>query len=495
MADWAGNVVGGLISVIIGALGVILSLVMQALITIATYSNFINAPAISYGWKIVRDICNMFFVLILLVIAFATILKIEAYSWKKWLPKLILMAVLINFSKTICGLLIDFAQVIMLTFVNAFKDIAAGNLVTNLGISEVVTLAQNSDKVGFWAIVGAHVLGLIYMIIALVVVVTMLAMLVMRIIMIWIYVILSPAAYLMSAFPGGEKYASQWWSEFSKNLIVGPVLAFFIWLSFVSWQAPGFSEQFPVANGDVQNTGQDVGITPGTTAYAGTSASTPDVFIKFIIAIGMLIGGLKISQEIGGAAGGMAGKGMSKISSGAAFAGGALTGLATGAALLPWKGAKLGASYATEKMYQKTGIDLNAKRVWAGIQEARKKSQGKRLSEGQVAAAKAMEEGGRFRGILAMSGNVGDAWEQMSTWKGRGKRLRGGKLMAQNREDAGKLEEAAKKEFSVVEYNDRFINANEADRVQMIGEAHNKKIEASKNNTKEDLLIENIEKK
>lgn len=335
---WAGEIIAGLISWIIGALGIILGLVMQALVSVAQYSNFINAPAVSNGWKIVRDICNMFFVLILLVIAFATILKIERYSYKKWLPKLILMAILINFSKTICGLLIDFAQIIMLTFVNAFKDIAAGNLITNLGITEILTLANDQGDVSFWSIVGAYVLGLLYLIIALVVIITMLAMLVMRIVMIWIYVVLSPAAYLLSAFPDGEKYASQWWTEFSKNLIVGPVLAFFIWLSFVSLQTQNFTNDFPVQGGSTQEVAGQVGITNNevaSTTLAGSKASDPNNFIKFVIAIGMLIGGLKISQEIGGAAGGLAGKGMAKISKGAAFAGG----LGTGALMMARKGA------------------------------------------------------------------------------------------------------------------------------------------------------------
>jgi hypothetical protein len=57
---------------------------------------FTQTPC-SNGWVITRDIANMFFIVILLVIAFATILQIEQYNYKKWLPKLILMAILINF--------------------------------------------------------------------------------------------------------------------------------------------------------------------------------------------------------------------------------------------------------------------------------------------------------------------------------------------------------------------------------------------------------------
>ncbi len=371
LGDSVGSLLGSLIGWIIGALGVILVLVMQALVAVAQYSNFISSPAIMNGWKIVRDVCNMFFVLILLIIAFATILKIENYSYKKWLPKLILMAILINFSKTICGLLIDVAQVVMLTFVNAFKDMAAGNLVTNLGVADILTLADNSADVGFWAIVGAYVLGLIYVLIALVVVTTMLAMLVMRIIMIWIYVVLSPAAYLMSAFPGGQKYASQWWTEFSKNLIVGPVLAFFIWLSFVSLQTQDMKKDFPVDNLNTSQIAAQAGIsgqedTKSASAIGATNASTPDVFIRFIIAIGMLIGGLKISQEIGGAAGGIAGKGMAKISSGAAFAGGGIGGFALGKAKAA--GSAVGGAVGRSARNQSLGVaSLITKGVGSGI--------------------------------------------------------------------------------------------------------------------------------
>jgi hypothetical protein len=88
---------------------------------VLSYQNFIGSEAVIQGWVIVRDLSNMFFVVILLVIAFATILHIENYNYKKWLPKLILMAVLINFSKTICGLLIDVAQIVMLTLLTLLK--------------------------------------------------------------------------------------------------------------------------------------------------------------------------------------------------------------------------------------------------------------------------------------------------------------------------------------------------------------------------------------
>lgn len=369
--DWAGEVVGGIIYVFIWALGLVLILVMKGLILIASYQNFIGSGAVQEGWTVVRDLSNMFFVVILLVIAFSTILHLENYSYKKWLPKLVLMAVLINFSKTICGLLIDVAQIIMLTFVNAFKDVAGGNLIEMLGIREIVTLAEGSDPVGFWQIVGAYVLGLIYMIIALVVITTMMMMLVMRLVMIWIYVVLSPLAYLLAAFPGGAQYASQWWSEFIKNLVVGPVIAFFIWLSFAALQTGNYSDVTDVGTANIGAeqeafTGTIAKVDGASTPSMGTKASTPGVLIKFVIGIGMLIGGLKVAQQIGGAAGSVAGNGMGKL---------AAMGAATAAFGKKWGGkVATGDNLAARKFHKAIGADFRPMAIGAAIKSSYEKS-------------------------------------------------------------------------------------------------------------------------
>lgn len=312
-ADWAITVFGGILKIIIGGVGLILILAIRALVYVAQYSTFLNSGAVTLGWVIVRDLCNMFFVVVLLIIAFGTILNIEKYNYKKWLPKLILMAILINFSKTICGVLIDIAQVVMLTFVNSFSTIGAGTLVNVLGITDILQIAKSGNEdIGFWTVIGAYLLGLAYVIVSLIVVITMISMLAIRIVMIWIYVVLSPLAYLLSAFPGGQSYASKWWTEFTKNLIVGPVLAFFLWLSFAALTADQVRDTQTVDEASREEQEKLLGFDPDK-ASIETKASSPGALIKFVIAIGMLVGGLKIAQEVGGAAGSMAGKGMAAV--------------------------------------------------------------------------------------------------------------------------------------------------------------------------------------
>ncbi len=328
--EWAGNLIGGIIAVFIQAISLILILLVNVLIDVASYSDFINATAVTKGWVIVRDICNMFFVLILLVIAFATILGQEEYSAKKTLPKLIIAAVLINFSKMFCGLMIDVANVMMLTFVNAFKEIGSGNIIDMLGVTDVVKMGSGTEDITFSQIVGAYIFGLIYIIIATVVVASMLGMLVMRIVMIWIYVVLSPAAFFLQAIPGkGQSYAAQWWSKWTSNLIVGPVIAFFLWLSFAALQTGGSPIVNSSANGDAEVAAQK-GLVVDEGSGIPSEAGKPSSMAKFAIAIGMLLGGMKIAQEVGGETGSMLGKGMAQLNKGKALAIGAGIGAAKG---------------------------------------------------------------------------------------------------------------------------------------------------------------------
>lgn len=309
--DMIATMIGWIIFGIVWALGQLLVLVMEVLVWIAQWSNFIYAPAVVLGWKIVRDICNMFFVVIMIIIAFATILGVKSYRYEALLPKLILMAIMINFSKMICGLLIDVSQVVMLTFVNSFKEVVGSNLTKMLGIDAMmdINVDDKTADITLWSILGSYILALIYVIVALITLVTMVGILAMRIVMIWIYVVLSPAAYLLGAFPAGKSYNETWWKDFTKNLIVGPILAFFIWLSFAALGTGTGTENSGV--------GKDSELRPATST-ALTKAGSPDNMLNFIISIAMLYGGLMITQQVGGAAGGMAGKGMAAVNKGVA---------------------------------------------------------------------------------------------------------------------------------------------------------------------------------
>ncbi|MFH1413132.1 MAG: hypothetical protein ABIG10_03870 [bacterium] len=328
LEGFVATVFGWIVYGLVWVIGQLLVVVIWVLVEIAQYNNFINNDTVTMGWGIVRDLCNMFFILIMLIVAFCTVLRIQGFEIKALLKSIIIMAILINFSKLICGVIIDFSQVIMLTFVNAFRDIGGGNFTHMLGIDSLLDMDPEKMKsdtdITVWSLLGAFLLALIYAVVALVVMVAITATLAMRMVMLWIYVILSPFAYLLAIIPATKSYSSLWWKQFTQNVVVGPVLAFFIWLSLATLGAGDGSVYEKVYKDDAKNLRQSEALTEASRTgnapgIGQTKIGTTDHMISFIISIGLLIGGLMVAQQIGGAAGSMAGKVSHKAMAGAGW--------------------------------------------------------------------------------------------------------------------------------------------------------------------------------
>ena len=236
-------------------------------------------------------------------------------------------AVLVNFSKTICGLILDFAQIIMLTFVNGFKDVGVGNLTEMLGITslfDVVTNETSASAINSIGIFVSYLLALIYLLIALVVIITMTIMLIQRAVILWLLIVLSPFPYLLSAFPKMGKLgglSKQWWDKFSGLVTTGPLLAFFIWLSFFT--ASGTTVSQPNEN-NIVLTGISADMASPDSAdlmnedinMSVTKSATAQAIIKFLVSIGILMGGMMLTKETSDLVGNVVGGGMKAINSG-----------------------------------------------------------------------------------------------------------------------------------------------------------------------------------
>src|SRR3990167_61517 len=307
-----------ILAALIGMVGYFIAVLVGILIWIGQYNGFITSTPVVMGWNVIRDIANMFFVLVLLIISFGTILHVQQYQMKTLLPKVILMAILVNFSKAIAGLFIDFAQVVMLTFVAAYQGVGAGNLFDALKLQKILSInSRSSETIQGLSIAGAYILALIYTIVALIVILAFVLILIVRIVMLWILVVFSPLSYVLSVVPAGQKYAQQWWDMFSKYVIIGPVLAFFLWLSLAT--LPNITESGPLNPGKSysEQSGEQISdLTVGGVSVI--EAGSPQQMVGFIISIAMLIMSLVFAQQVGGAVGKIAGNAYGKITSGGA---------------------------------------------------------------------------------------------------------------------------------------------------------------------------------
>ncbi len=280
---------------------------LKFIIEVAGYNGFIDSPAVIVGWVMVRDITNMFFVVVLLIISFGTILGLEQYEYKKLLVKLLMAAVIVNFSRLICGLIIDIAQVVMITFVNGIAATASGNLVNMFQVDQIFKLAEGqTTKVGStFEIFLAAVAAIVFATMMLVTMLTFLFLLLARMAMLWVLIVLSPFAFVLNVLPQTEKYASQWWEQFGGHVVAGPIIAFFLWLSFVTVGAGTAFDEIKKHNALPQD---QTTVSPEEEQTGVTQIMSWAKMANFAIAIAMLLAGAKMAEQLGVVGGGLMGK-------------------------------------------------------------------------------------------------------------------------------------------------------------------------------------------
>jgi len=274
LLDQILSTLAGLALAIAEVIGKLVIAVLDITIPVMQYQGFTNSPVVTAGWSLVRDTVNMFFVVVLIIIAMGTIFGHSRFQWKQQVPKLLIFALLINFSKTLCGIMIDFAQVVMITFANALKDIAGGNFIQLLGLGDIFSISEKAATImdsasgtGTGASAfdwfAAGLAAVLMMVWVLAVVLMLLAVLVYRVVMLWILIVISPLAWFMggqSVFKS-DSYA-EWWRNFVCYTAIGPVITFFLWLTlavagsgFIAANDPGLSSVAPA--GDLTSNASD----------------------------------------------------------------------------------------------------------------------------------------------------------------------------------------------------------------------------------------------
>ncbi|MBU4466568.1 hypothetical protein KKF47_00680 [Patescibacteria group bacterium] len=212
--------------------------ICRLLLVIAISPSLITVPytsggIVDVGWPIVRDFANLGFTLALVFIGLATALQLDEYGAKKALPRLLAMALLVNFTPVIAGIIVDASNIIMNFFLGATGDFTA---ITNLGgshysstlnklggswgksisleiIAEAATISIFNLLAGFFFLLYAFLF-------------------LTRYVAIWALVIVSPLAFFANVFPKASSYYKQWWQQFIQWCFIGVPASFFLYLSW-----------------------------------------------------------------------------------------------------------------------------------------------------------------------------------------------------------------------------------------------------------------------
>ncbi len=215
--------------------------------------SFITNPMVRMGWPFVQGIANLGFLLAILFIAFATTLQLDSFSPQKTLPRLLVAALLINFSLILTGLLIDISRLAMAAMVTVLPG---GTSINNLGFSlleasDLVKINFNlqtfqangyatfQGKTNAWSTVASIAQAMVLMWGLAAGFIILIFGLVARYIMLILLLIVSPLAFLAIALPNTSGLAMKWWSSFIKYVLYGPIAVFVLVLTVAASSALG----------------------------------------------------------------------------------------------------------------------------------------------------------------------------------------------------------------------------------------------------------------
>lgn len=192
------------------------------------------------AWVIMRNISNVAFIVAFLVIIYSqlTSVGISNYGVKKMLPRLIIAAVLVNLSFTICAILLDLSNIAGYAFQDAFMGIK--NTISTVGEntstwtwSEVISTALSNGALAVgagYAVSLALTTELLPMLVPAATLAGLTLLFVLLIMaarqaLIIILIIISPLAFVCYLLPGTEKWFKKWRDSFLTMLVFFPAFA------------------------------------------------------------------------------------------------------------------------------------------------------------------------------------------------------------------------------------------------------------------------------
>lgn len=268
-----------------------------------------DASPVKYGWEIVLQFTNLGFVLAIIIIAFATILRRESYGMKKILWKLVVAALLVNFSLVIAGGFLNISQVLTDYFlskatlegqgfssfaenfaamfkIQAFFKVASVTEGFDDSVLSGVAAIGNTFGAGVLTNIASLALLTSFTLIGALVLLAVAIMLLIRYVYMAILLILLPAVWLAWIFPNTDKYWKEWWDKFIRWTFFPPIMIFFLYLDVY-----------------IMETQKEYvkGIIAGVNPVAKSSLDLTfgfDAIGNLIIIFGLVIGGLLVANKL-----------------------------------------------------------------------------------------------------------------------------------------------------------------------------------------------------
>ena len=190
-------------------------------------------------WKYARGVTNIIFIIFLLVVIYSQLtgVGISNYGIKKALPKLIVVAILVNLSFDICSLAVDVSNIVGSSLRGLFTSIEQSTM-TNFHVTDdlYVSMAEMYSALngGTALAIGAGLIGFetgsIWMLIpvvlgAVVAVASGLITIALRQAVVMLLIMISPLAIVAYMLPNTEQWFKKWKQLFMKMLVFYPMFS------------------------------------------------------------------------------------------------------------------------------------------------------------------------------------------------------------------------------------------------------------------------------
>lgn len=208
------------------------------------------------AWSFFRNVGNILFVIALLFVIFSQVtgFGIDNYGIKKILPKLIVTAIIVNFSYIICGILVDISNILGNSIKNIFESVGgsltagskSGDGLGPVGyITSIVAIIGTIVAAGAGVAVAGSIISSGGLLTILVPILTFLAsaviagffamlMLGIRQALVIIMIVISPIAFVLYAIPNTNAIFRRWFTLFRGLLTLYPVYCLMVGGGFMA---------------------------------------------------------------------------------------------------------------------------------------------------------------------------------------------------------------------------------------------------------------------
>jgi hypothetical protein len=309
--------------------------------TVTQFGSFVNGnviTGINTAWSAFRDISNIVIIGMFTFIAIATILGNTEYGYKKMLSRVLIVAILINFSLLFTKIIIDASNFTATQFANAAGNVANGaiaqtaseqssgstsntansNTSVNQGVSQtpgiagafmkysgvssfgdtakaVYNLGKNPQGSAWLGLLYGVVTAILFLVAAIVLFYGTFLLISRALLMIFLMITASIAfaSHLLPSDWQSNYGWSMWWQTLLKNAIFAPLLMMFLWVTLT------IGSQF---NSTAAGAGGAASL--GQLISSPTSTLNINALFGYIIVIGLLFISFRISSSFATSIGG-----------------------------------------------------------------------------------------------------------------------------------------------------------------------------------------------